>query len=107
MIDAEICNANHRAATVIHSYIDDCLFPPEGNWPKSFFLERSYSRWAALEILAEVVSKDYIPALTVAKEFLGKVNKALFSDGEKSVQFIFRVARNVAEDIIEILTAMG
>lgn len=84
----------------IQDYIDQCLFEPDYRWPKLEFERRSYSRWAASEILNRVqAEKDGRKVIDIIKEFLWEMDCHSEIDYDRHVAFIFETARETAEDI--------
>ena len=50
---------NEVAICKIMSYIENNLFEPGYLWDKHIFKERSYSRWAAYEILERIMDNPF------------------------------------------------
>lgn len=42
---------------IINNYIEEYLPAPDIQWPKAQFEERSYSRWAAYELMERVINE--------------------------------------------------
>lgn len=93
---------NEVAICKIMSYIENALFEPRYRWSESMFKERSYSRWAAFEILERIMDRPFTQPDLIIEEFIIKM--AYFScineDTEASRMFI--VARDAAEDILSL-----
>ena len=100
-----------EAITVIQDYIQETLFEPESDWPKSEFYARCYARWAANEILERLIKEDMkLPSyltgkkkrrpFDIIKEFIDEMD--YYSEiGEcKQSRYIFAIAKNTAIDII-------
>lgn len=51
---------NDHAIFMIRKYIDTYLFEPKKSWPDRYFLERSYERWTADEIIARLIEQESI-----------------------------------------------
>lgn len=83
---------------VIEEYISEYLFPPCFNWPEEEFKRRTYSRWAATEILERIRIDDRDP-LDVIEEFSNEMDRYFeLSDGYDNY-YIFIVAKETADDI--------
>lgn len=97
---------NSRAMTAIEAYMFD-LFEPDRNWPEHEFRRRSYEIWAATEILNIVECHPYISPYRLVGDFACKTAKFSRMDHDnKSNNFIFSTAHDVATDILDILRAM-
>lgn len=86
---------NEVAVSVIQEYIDEHLFEPASNWPKYYFQERSYSRWAAYEIKNRNITKNETP-VDIINDFINEMNQF----EELNNKFIFSVARDAAKQIL-------
>lgn len=96
-----------QVESAITDYIYD-LSEPCRNWPDYYFEERSYMRWAAKELLEYIRSNPQKQPVEVTKDFIRKVTDFARSDRRTREDcFIFTVARETAEDILDILTAMA
>lgn len=82
----------------IEEYISEYLFPPCDNWPNDEFRRRSYSRWAACEIL-ERVRNDNRDPLDVIEEFSDEMDQYFELSDESQDYYIFIVARETADEI--------
>lgn len=90
-----------RVIFEIESYARQYLFEPAGNWPKYWFKQRSYRRWAAEELI-ELLKKDTsTPARIQVEKFIHKMD--MYSTINSSSSWIFAVARDEAENIYDIL----
>lgn len=88
------------AVLAIQEYIDEYLFEPRINWPKEEFIRRSYSRWAADEILARIENDtEHQNPLDIIEKFMNDMDRyAELSDDRESYP-IFVIAREEAEEI--------
>lgn len=91
------------AELVIQDYILD-LEEPRCNWRKSRFDQLSYSRWAAKEILRYVKKHRDLKAIDAIEDFISMIDR--FSNINTDTNYVFSIARDVAEDILEIFLAM-
>lgn len=88
------------AVSVIQEYIDEYLFEPSITWPDSEFNRRSYSRWAAEEILSRVIQEpSNRDPLDIIEEFANEMDRYLDYSDDKAIYFIFIVAKETAEDV--------
>jgi hypothetical protein len=77
------------------------------SWPEMEFDRVAYSRWAADEIIINILSHTDWTPMQATEDFRGRVEKHMcvvtnFSEAN----FIFDIAYDVACDIIDILIAM-
>jgi len=68
------------------------------NWPLCYFNQRSYSRWAANEILELVMDNPFSTPIDIIEEFIIKMD--YFSCIDLSTSLIFSIAKDTAEDIL-------
>lgn len=95
---------------IINSYIENRLFIPKINWSKNEFKYRSYSRWAAYELLERVIEEDMLlPSYITGREkksLMEIINSFIFDmtycyeksnsiDGQK----LYSIAIDTANDI--------
>lgn len=94
---------NNSAVSTIVSYIEECLFVPGIYWSKYEFEKRSYSHWAAYEILGLIMDHPLTPPDDIVYEFMLKM--VIYSEATESKEkrFIFSTARDTAEDILSLL----
>lgn len=95
---------NEEAVLAIRDYIDEYLFEPKLNWPTYEFRRRSYSRWAANEILTRIetdaINRDPINNVI---EFREDMDRYLDLSEDHDVYYIFIVAKETADDIMCLL----
>jgi len=94
---------NEAAAMAIMRYIEEYLFEPKASWCKHEFEKRSYSWWAANEILEGVMDHPMSPADTIIEEFIFKMSLYSCVAEDSKVSFIFSIAQDTAEDILAYL----
>lgn len=97
---------NAREIAIIQEFIEEHFFEPGVNWPKYYFDQRSYSRWAGYEILKCVTEQSSTPTIIVVEEFMAKADNFSSLNEGTHVSLIFSIARNVAKDILHTLHAM-
>lgn len=86
-------------------YMEKYLFEPGYSWPIHIFDERSYSRWAACEIVERLMNRPYDPADEVIEEFIFELSAYVYAstdDTSKRCQ-MFSIAKNAAEDILNYI----
>ena len=95
---------NEVAIYKIMSYIENNLFEPGYLWDKHVFKERSYSRWAAYEILEQLMDNPFSSPDTIIEEFI--IKTALYScvNEDSEASRIFIIARDTAEEILELIS---
>lgn len=91
---------NKEAAQAIIDYIAEYLFEPDANWPKSWFNQRTYSRWAANEILELIIDNPLTSPMIIIDEFLVKMSYYSCVSENQNVNIIFSTAVDTAEDIL-------
>lgn len=86
--------------SALQEYIDEYLFEPGKNWPKEEFNRRSYSRWAANEIMERLLREmDIRDPLDIIEEFSDEMDRCLDLSENRDIYFIFIVAKETADDI--------
>lgn len=91
---------NELAVSVIQEYINKYLFEPRSNWPMYEFNVRSYSRWAANEIIGRIQNDSDRSPVNVISEFIREVDLYSEKTPTNQSQLIFSVAKETAIDII-------
>lgn len=92
---------NDEVIARILNYMDECLIDLEDTWPKEDFEKRSYSRWAAMEIVEALMGHPLTWAWTVIDEFIFKMLYFAHLAEDDNLQFTYAIA--VAEDIQALL----
>lgn len=84
----------------IMNYIDECLFQTKTTWSKEEIERRSYSRWAADEILCSITEHPFHSVTDIIEGFIFKMLYFSYIEkgDEKGSRFI--IAMNMAEDIL-------
>lgn len=91
---------NELAVSVIQEYIDEYLFEPRSNWCKYEFNVRSYSRWAANEIIERIRNDSERSPVNIISEFIREVDLCCEKTPTNQAQLIFEVAKETATDIV-------
>lgn len=90
------------AIETIEDYAYESLFEPNIRWPKIEFDRRVFERWAVTEIV-ERIKLDPRPPIFAIEDFMNEMDYYISLDQEKKIEFIFRTAREIAEDIGSLL----
>ena len=93
-----------RAISVLQEYIAD-MPEPRKKCKKQIFLQETYSRWAAEEILRCIQENRSRPPVAVVEEFKDRMNHYSLMNPNSS--YIFSVAYDIAMDILDIFLAMS
>ncbi len=94
---------NDTAIQTILKYVEINLFEPGCTWPTIYFEERSYARWAAIEILESIMNHPFRSADEIIEEFIFKMIIYSAWMDNPDICFRFSVAKETAENILEIL----
>lgn len=86
-----------KSIFIIQQYIRELRQPCR----KKDFMQRSYSLWAAIEILKLVLIKNDIPPIMVVEEFRNKIDGYSLLNSKSSI--IFSIAYDTATDILDNL----
>lgn len=92
-----------RAELIIQDYILD-LKEPRNHYQRSQFKQSSYSIWAANEVLKYIKDHSSLPPVIAIEDFIYKMD--IYSCTNPNNSFIFSVAHDIAEDILDIFLAM-
>lgn len=85
-----------RAISILQEYIAD-MPEPRKKCRRQIFLQETYSRWAAEEILKCIQENESRPPVAVVEEFKDRMNH--YSLMNRSSSYIFSVAYDIAMDI--------
>lgn len=85
------------------NYLDECLFEPRITWPKDEFNRRSYSRWAAGELLEIILDNPFKDSKDIIEGFIIQMLYFSYLANNEKASGIFIVAMDVAEDILMML----
>lgn len=92
-----MCDA---AVSIIQEYVDKHFFSPSNTWCKYEFEKRSYSRWAAYEIIDRIMDKPFEIPICVIENFIFEMAMYACYGEDKHRSFIFQTAVETAEEII-------
>lgn len=88
------------AVEIIQKYIQEHLFEPSTSWSKYEFQKRSYSQWAAYEIINRIMDNPLdAPVDTIEKFIVEMAFYACYGEDEHR-SWIFQTAAETAEEII-------
>lgn len=87
---------------VIYNYINEHLFAPDAAWSEHEFERRSYARWAACEIMDRVMRSEESEPFFIILYFMYQVDKLSELREDSDAEFIFKIARETAEEILEL-----
>lgn len=92
------------AEMIIKDYITDL---PEPNYrcrfKRAYFSQRSYSIWAAEEVLRTIRKRNDVSPIYTVEEFVNRME--YFACKRPSTSYIFSVAYDIGVDILDILMA--
>ena len=91
---------HEKALLLIENYLY-YMKKPRRNLKMDRFAYRSYAIWAAEELLSYVNEHDSVPPLDAVNEFIKMVDN--YSSINKETGFIFSIAKDIAEDIFDML----
>lgn len=91
------------AAQLITRYISAMLKEPQDNIPRAYFERRVYSKWAADELLTQVMDNPYEDAFDVIELYILELECCIYAAGDSPNRRIFKIAKEVAEDILDYL----
>lgn len=102
------------AEEVIRRYLNENLPEPQHYWNKTEFEARTYSRWAANELLARIMEEElklpyHISGLEqkvpveVAQEFVYEMDLLWELTNDKRRRFMYATASHTADEILSKL----
>lgn len=93
---------NEVAAYTIVESLEENLFEPNKNWPDTAFEDRSYARWAAMELANKLMDRPYEAPDLIIEEFMYKMEIFSMATDDPTKSRLFSVARDTAEDILTL-----
>ena len=93
---------NEIAIQKIIECLEENLFEPNNEWPQLIFEERSYARWAAIEIWQKLMDRPHNPPDTVIEEFMFEMILLSNATDDPRKRRIFSIASETAEDILTL-----
>lgn len=95
---------NEQMKLIFDDYVMDYNIPDNIYGNERHFKKSCFSKWAALELYNYIIHKGREPCTKTIEEFILKMNNLQKMNSYNS--FIFKIAKNVAEDILDIFRAM-
>lgn len=94
-----------RYVSAIRGFSEEVWFEPEAHWPKYWFDQRAYSRWAAMEVLHLLRSREDKSPVSVVQKFIKHMDYLSCIKPETREMFVF--AREAGVDMLDVIRAMG
>ena len=94
--------SNDTAAYTIAESLEDNLFEPNKDWPETIFKDRSYARWAAMELANKLMDRPYESPDLIIEEFMFKMKMFSIATDDPEKSRIFTIAKETAEDILTL-----
>lgn len=91
------------AERIVQNYILE-LPEPKCNIKQSNFCQRSYTKWAAEEVLRTIRKRKDISPIASVEEFIGKME--YYACHRPDLSYIFSIAYDVGVDILDTLLAV-
>lgn len=91
---------NEVAVSIILNYMEECLFEPGLKWPDCYFDQRSYSRWAANEILEQIMNRPTELPINIIEEFMIKMLFFSCKAENEHNSLVFSIAQDTAQDLL-------
>lgn len=88
------------AISIIQEYIKQHLFSPSNTWCKYEFEKRSYSIWAAYEIINRLMDRPFEMPICIIENFIFEMAMYACYGEDEHRSFIFQTAVETAEEII-------
>ena len=93
---------NDVAIQKIFECLEEDLYEPERNWPEKSFEDRSYSRWAAMEIWEKLMDHPHDDPNLIIEEYMFKMLALSKTTTDPMKSRIFSLASETAEDILSV-----
>ena len=91
-----------RGDTVNHDeVIHEWSMPPEIWWPQHWFEDLSFSRWAAEELIEEIMSHPTTPAEDTIWLFALKMSAYQAASRDRPAERIFAIAADFANEFLD------
>lgn len=94
---------NEIAIKEVMDYIENDLFEPGTSWPNHIFEERSYSRWAAYEIIQRLMDRPLDPPEITIEEFIFDMESYYAITENPRIEHIFSIAADIGKNILQIV----
>lgn len=90
------------AVQKIMECLEENLFEPHIAWPHNSFEQRSYSRWAAIEIADRLMDRPYEFPDIIIESFMLEMEILAIEAKDPKRKRIFTIAEETAEDILTL-----
>ena len=90
---------NETAVSIIDEYIRDHFFRPSSFWDNYEFEKRSYSQWAAYEILNRIMDHPSKEPIDVIENFMFEMSIYAYCGEDEHRSWIFQTAAETAEEL--------
>lgn len=87
----------------ILKYEEEFLFDPGLSWTKSQIQERAYARWTVDEILTSIMDHPFTEPELIVENFIIKIEYLLHISENATVNTIFTIAENTAENLLGLI----
>lgn len=94
---------NDKVLQMLVDYLEVKTVPPAVSWPKHWFEEISFARWAVGEMLNLISDHPFNPAYDTISNFALKMGVYAISSYEKPSNRIFSVAAEVANEFLDLI----
>lgn len=91
---------SETAVSIIKEYVDRHLFSPSFSWPKDEFEKRSYSQWAAYEIINRIMDKPFEMPICIIESFICEMAMYACYGEDEHRSLIFQTAVETVEELI-------
>lgn len=86
--------------TLYRFFYETC--EPEVYWPRHWFDEISFKRWAAVELAEAIMNRPAVPAMDTIEEFAIKMAAYQVSADGTNAEKVFKYAVNFACEVLDI-----
>ena len=94
---------NELEARIVLKYIDEYLSEPIESYSTKGLGQRSYSRWAAYEIIERLMEYPFNPPDEIVEAFIIEMTGYSYMAKDPRTARIFEIAMDTAEDILCLL----
>lgn len=92
---------NDHITQSVYFFAEEQWVEPWLNWPKYWFDKNSYSRWAVSEILPLLRNRGDTKPSKIVRDFVNRMDD--YSCYNEDSKYIFTIARDAANDILDIV----
>lgn len=84
-------------------YFNDYLFPPKYGWASLYTIERAYERWTAGYIIDKIIANNDLSGIKVVEDIILYFNEAAGETESKEQRYLFTVAAETANNILDTI----